>query len=174
VSAEIIWATLDTALVKVADSTTGATVGKVVGVARIQARVGNLRSNPLSVRVQTPADSLQRGATVRDTVHYAASDSLSDSLVVRLFATPPDAPNLLGRRVTFSAVTYPAAAPAVTFQPNDTVLTAASNGVGLAVTQVRMRTGQPPDSAVVTAVARRASGAAVPGSPVTFVVEFRP
>jgi hypothetical protein len=174
VAATVTWATLDTAVVTVVDSTTGATTGKKQGVGRIQARVGNLRSQPLSVRIQTAADSIRPGTTLRDTVHYAAADSLSDSLVVRVFATPADGSNLIGRRVAYTAVTYPASATAVTLQPRDTALTSASGTVGVAVVQVRMRTGSAPDSAVVTAVARRANGVVVAGSPVTFVVEFRP
>jgi len=174
VAAAIVWSSLDTALVAVVDSTTGATLGKNQGVGRIQARVGNLRSNPLSIRVQTPADSIRPGTIVRDTVHFAAADSLSDSLVARVFATPADAANLIGRRVAYSAATYPGGATGVTFQPRDLALTMASGAVGLAVAQVRMRPGPPPDSVIVTAVALRADGMAVPGSPVTYVVEFRP
>jgi hypothetical protein len=174
VAATVIWATLDTAVITVVDSTTGATTGKKQGVGRIQARLGNLRSPPLSVRIQTAADSIRPGTTVRDTVHFAAADSLSDSLVVRVFATPSDGSNLIGRRVAYTAVTYPAGATAVTLQPRDTALTSVSGTLGVAVVQVRMRTGTIPDSAVVTAVARRADGAVVAGSPVTFVVEFRP
>lgn len=174
VTTAVVWATLDTAFVTVVDSTTGATIGKKQGIGRILARVGNLRSPPLSVRVQTPGDSMRRGPTIRDTVHFAAADSLSDSLVVQVFATPGDASNLVGRRVAYTAVTYPASATAVTLQPRDTALTTAGAALGVAVVQVRMRSGPAPDSAVVTAVARRADGAGVAGSPVTFVVEFRP
>jgi hypothetical protein len=51
VAAEIRWSALDTAIIAV-DSTTGATVGKVAGTGRLQARVASLRSNPQSVLVQ--------------------------------------------------------------------------------------------------------------------------
>jgi hypothetical protein len=166
VTASISWASLDTALVQVVDSTTGATLGKAHGLGRIQARVGNLRSNPLSVRVQNPLDSVRAGGNVRDTVHFAAGDSLSDSLVVGVYATPPDAVNFIGRRVVYAATIYPSTATAVTFVPRDSVLSAAGATFGTAVAQVRMRPGPPPDSAVVTATASTLV--------VTFVVEFRP
>lgn len=170
VAATIVWGVLDTALVTMVDSSTGATLGKALGVGRIQARVGNLRSNPLSVRVQSPADSVAAGSARRDTVDLAAGDSLSDSLVVRVHATPANATNLPGRRVTYSTTIYPSAGTTVTLQPRDTVLTGTS---GFAVARLRLTSGQP-DSVVVAATARRADGQLVLGAPVTFVVEFRP
>lgn len=170
VSATIVWGSLDTALVTVVDSTTGATLGKAAGAGRIQARVGSLRSNPLSVRVQTAADSVRRVGAARDTVDTAAGDSLSDSLAVRLFALPDNATNKPGRRVAYSAAIYPSTGTTVTFQPGDTVLTGSA---GTAFARLRLISGLP-DSVVVTATARRADGQPVPGSPVTFVVEFRP
>jgi hypothetical protein len=175
VAATVIWAALDTAIAAVVDSSTGATLGKQHGTGRIQARVGNLRSTPLTVRVQTPVDSIKAAsANVRDTVHFAAGDSLSDTLAVNVFATPADAANQVGRRVRYAATIYPAGATAVTLVPRDTALTVAGGTSGVAVAQVRLRPGTAPDSAVVTAVALGAGGVPVPGTPVTFVVEFRP
>jgi hypothetical protein len=52
VAAEIFWSALDTAIITVTDSATGATYGKAVGTGRLQARVGVLRSNPQSVIVR--------------------------------------------------------------------------------------------------------------------------
>lgn len=170
VAATIVWGALDTALVTMVDSTTGATLGKALGLGRIQARVGSLRSNPLSVRVQSPADSIRASGAVRDTVDVATGDSLSDSLGVHLYANPLNATNLPGRRVTYSFTIYPTAAATVTLQPSDTVLTGTT---GLAIARLRLTSGQP-DSVVVAATARRADGQTVLGSPVTFVVEFRP
>lgn len=170
VAATIVWGALDTALVTVVDSLTGATLGKVQGLGRIQARVGNLRSNPLPIRVQTPADSVRPVGAPRDTVDVAAGDSLSDSLVVRIYASPADATNNPGRRVTYTATIYPSASATITLQPSDTVLTGTA---GLAVVRLQLLSGQP-DSVHVNATARRADGQAVLGSPVTFVVEFRP
>lgn len=170
VAATIIWGALDTVFVAVLDSTTGRTLGKALGQGRIQARVGNLRSNPLPVRVQSAADSIRPTGALRDTVDLAAGDSLSDTLTVRLFATPDSAYNRVGRRVTLTASIYPSAGTTVTFEPGDTVLT--GNG-GTAIARLRLMSGQP-DSVLVSATARRADGQVVPGSPVTFVVEFRP
>ena len=170
VAATIIWATLDTAKLTVLDSTTGLTLGKALGEGRIQARVGSLRSNPLPIRVQSPADSIRAAGAIRDTIDLTALDSLSDSLSVRVFATPAEAYNQRARRVVLAATIYPAAGTTVTLQPGDTIFT---NTAGTALLRLRLTSGQP-DSVVVTATARRADGTATPGSPVTFVVEFRP
>lgn len=175
VAATIVWGALDTATVTVLDTTTGLTLGKALGQGRIQARVGSLRSNPLPIRVQSPADSICAASacadsSIRDTVVLSAPDSLSDSLSVRVFATPSDAYNQLGRRVSLATAIYPATGTTVTLQPGDTILT---NTAGIALFRLRLTSGQP-DSVVVTATARRADGTAAPGSPVTFVVEFRP
>ena len=170
VAATIIWATLDTAKLTVLDSTTGLTLGKLLGEGRLQARVGSLRSSPLPIRVQSPADSIRASSAIRDTIDLTALDSISDSLSVRVFATPTDAFNQLGRRVALAATIYPATGTTVTLQPGDTILTSTA---GTALLRLRLTSGQP-DSVVVTATARRADGTAAPGSPVTFVVEFRP
>ena len=170
VAATIIWAALDTALVTVVDSTTGATRGDSVGQGRIQARVGNLRSSPLFVRVQSPADSIRRVGGGRDTVDLAAADSVSDALAIRVWVTPDSVANRVGRRVAYSAAIYPSTGTTVTLEPKDTVLTGSS---GIAIARLRLTSGQP-DSVVVTAAARRADGQPVPGDSATFVVEFRP
>jgi hypothetical protein len=178
VAADIIWAAIDTAFVTVLDSTTGRTLAKdTLGEGRIQARVGSLRSNPLPIRVQSPADSirpLRAGVVdtgvVRDTVDLTAADSVSDSLTVRVFANPDNNTNRIGRRVTLTTTIYPATGTTVTLQPGDTILTGSG---GTAFVRLRLTSGQP-DSVRVSATARRADGQVVPGSPVTFVVEFRP
>src|SRR5437660_487825 len=68
VAAQIFWATLDTATIVVLDSTTGVTVGKVVGSGRLQGRVGLLRSNPQTVVVAARLDSVRAAGAIRDTV----------------------------------------------------------------------------------------------------------
>jgi hypothetical protein len=166
VAATILWATLDTAVLGV-DSLTGATVGKTAATGRLQARVGNLRSNPLTIVVQPPLDSIVADGPLRDTVVVSAPDSLSDSLRVKAFAntgTPIGSAALVRREVVFTVVIYPDTGATVTFVPRDTVRT---NLAGLALARLRYTGGPRPDSAVVTASAGGVS-------PVTFVVEFRP
>lgn len=173
VAATIVWATLDTASLLVLDTLTGATLGKKpASSARLQARVGALRSAPLVLAVRAQADSLFAPGALRDTVDASASaDSLSDSLIVRLQAdTGGTQFDLAGRRVVFQII-YPAAPAGFTLLPQDTILTAAS---GRAAVRARLVNRPLPDSVVVEARALRANGQAVPGSPVTFVVEYVP
>lgn len=173
VAATIVWATLDTASLLVLDTLTGASQGKKPSnSARLQARVGALLSTPLVLAVRAQADTLFAPGAIRDTVDASVSvDSLSDSLIVRLQADTGGIKfDLAGRRVVFQII-YPAGAGAFTLQPQDTVLTAAS---GRAAVRTRLVNRTLPDSVVVEARALRANGQTVPGSPVTFVVEYVP
>ncbi|HXF96756.1 MAG TPA: hypothetical protein VNI61_11715, partial [Gemmatimonadales bacterium] len=88
VPAPVVWGSLDTAIVAVVDSESGATWGKAPGAGRIQARVGRLRSNPILLVVQPPLDSIGAAGALRDTVFVSGPprDTLSDSLAVRVFA----------------------------------------------------------------------------------------
>ncbi|HWC72906.1 MAG TPA: hypothetical protein VG454_03140 [Gemmatimonadales bacterium] len=168
VTSNIFWEALDTAVIAVLDSSTGATLGKAIGSGRVEALVGLLRSNPQAITVIPHLDSVLALGPTRDTVSIAA-DSLSDSLGVQLFSSPPPASN---RRVVFAATTFPAGAPLVTFVPKDTLFSSFS---GVAAVRLRLTAGNsPPDSVVVTATVQRPDGTPIPGSPVTFVVEYRP
>ena len=78
VMAEIFWSSLDTAIIAVADSTTGVMLGKTVGTGRIQARTGALRSNPQIITVRPvpgptdrtfPAASRARRLDSLDSMH---------------------------------------------------------------------------------------------------------
>ncbi len=168
VQADLFWSSLDTATLAVVDSTTGVSISKVIGTARLQARTGNLFSNPQTVNVLARLDSMRPTGEVRDTV--LATDSLSDSLSVQVFALNGAIP--ANRRVVFVvADTFPSGGPGVTLVPHDTVFT---NGTGLAAVRVRRPTGAVPDSVVITVTMKHVNQTTVNGSPVTFVVEFRP
>lgn len=166
VAAPVFWSSLDTAFIKVLDSTTGLSLADSVGTGRLQARVEALRSNPQPVTVLPRLDAIAATGATRSTV--TAPDSLSDSLVITATATGGAAS---GRRVVYAATTYPPGDSTVRFVPNDTVFT---SSVGVASVQIRFFAGVPPDSVVVTATMRRPDGTPIPGSPVTFVVEFLP
>jgi len=181
VSAAIAWATVDTAaFLEVVDTTTGVTAAERPGTGHLQARVGGLRSNLLTVRVLPAADTVFAPGLVRDTVILSTPDSLSDSLGVLLQdTTATGAVNLTGRPIVFALTIYPAGAGPATLVTTstayalvttDTVVTSA----GLAAVKVRILPGTPPDSVVVQAAATRAVGTPVPGSPVSFVVVVQP
>jgi hypothetical protein len=165
VAADIIWVTLDTAVLTVLDTATGETRGDSVAQGRLQARVGALRSPTLPITVINRIDSLElaTGASSRDTVTLPDS---SDSLKVQLFGAPAAS----GRRVVFTASIFPVGGPAVTFFPNDTVF---SNATGSAFTRVTVPAGGPaPDSVVIVATVPRPDGTLVADS-VMFVVVFQ-
>ena len=165
VQADVFWSSLDTATLAVVDSTTGVSISKLLGTARLQARVGRLFSNPQTVTVLAKIDSMRPAVPVRDSV--AAGDSLSDSLSVQVYGQGSAIP--ASRRVVFdTAAIFPSGAHDVTLVPNDTIFTSAT---GLAAVRVRMR-GTAPDSVVVRATMRHVNGTPVNGSPLTFVVVF--
>lgn len=164
VAAQLYWSSLDSGVIAVLDSTTGASLAKAIGSGRLQARAGGLRSEPQPVSVLTKLTSLAADGPTRVTLSVA--DSLSDSMRVLASATPVAAAS---RRVVFAATIFPDSGRAVTFVPNDSVLTSST---GVAATRLRLLAGLIPDSVVVTATMRRPDGTAIPGSPVTFVVEF--
>ena len=170
VAATVAWATADTGTLVLLDSLSGATLGRRPPSGRLQAHVGSLRSTVLTVTVRPQADPLTATGPLRRIV--ATPDSQSDALEVRLedLTTGTTPAGLANRQVTFT-VTYPAGSGSFTLLPGDTVLTGSG---GLASVQVRLVNRTLPDSAVVEARAVRANGQAVPGSPVTFVVEFQP
>jgi hypothetical protein len=51
VAATIYWSSFDTTVLAVADSVAGLFVGRKAGTTNLQARAGNLRTNPIAVRV---------------------------------------------------------------------------------------------------------------------------
>lgn len=173
VAADIVWATPDTGNLTVLDSATGATLAVRPPQGRLQARVGSLRSNLLTVTVRPQADTIFATGAQRDTVAAGTSaDSLSAPLTVRLQdLTTGAAPADLTNRPVLFTLAYPTDAGAFRLEPGDTVLTAAG---GVASVRVRLLSRPLPDSAVVDARAVRANGQPVPGSPITFVVEYVP
>ncbi len=181
----ILWASLDSVLT-VLNDTSGKTVVRHPGLTgRIQANVGNLYSNPILIRTLAAADTLRAAGATVDTVTLSA-DSLSDSLAVAVADTIESASGgdsltvaLAGRSVVYT-ITYPGAPGPVTLVTSDTAHalvttdTVATATSGIAHVKLRLIAAPIPDSVVVTASARRAVGTAVPGSPVTFVVRFQP
>ena len=189
VPATFVWSTLDTAILTVLDSTTGRTIVHHPSTTpgRLLARTGSTFSNPLLIRTLAAADTLYATPPTRvaDTVHLSV-DSLSDSLAVEIADTIKSASGgdsltvpLAGRPVAY-AITYPASAGSVTLVTSDTARThviadtVASGTAGVASVKLRLIAGPVPDSVLVTASAHRAVGTAMPGSPVTFVVRFKP
>ncbi len=185
VAAAFVWGSLDPAFLAVADSANGVFVGKQPGTARLQARTGDLRSNPISIHVTAAADTITAATATHDTISVTgpAPDSLSDSLAVLLqdtVTTPTPAVPLANRPVTFAITSAPSGLIATlvtddTTHSGSTIDTVRTSAAGIASVKVRyLGGGTLPDSVVVTARARRAVGTEVPGSPITFVVRLQP
>jgi len=170
VAAIIYWKSLDTAHVTVLDSTTGATLAKANGAGAIQARTGNLHSNPIAVTVLAAADTVFATTPLRDSVSVGV-DSLSDTLRVEVADTNGGVTTALSGRTVAFQITYPADTTAFTLLPGDTVLTGFN---GIAALRVKLKNRTLPDSIVLSATARHLRGATIPGSPITFTVIFAP
>lgn len=170
VAATIFWQRLDTTVL-VVDSASGKTVGLIgANVGRIQARVGNLISSPITLTILPALDSIgAQGATI-DSISAAALDSLSDSFTVRAFAAIGPR-SLTARPIILSDSTFPAGVGSFTLLPKDTVLT---DGSGAAVFQVRFVGGSLPDSVVVLARSYHLDGSPVYPDSVRYVVVFVP
>jgi len=162
------------------DSADQAVIGRMAtsgAGARVVAVSGDLRSDPLRIQVLALADSLEPvGATV-DTV--AAGEAASAPLAVTLLDLHTQAGQrkaLADRSVTFTIEepAFPGPDAATAVLGNDSLEQVATTGTGgTASVTVNRKGALQPDSVVVLARARRATGGAVPGSPVRFVVRFQ-
>lgn len=177
----VVWASFDTSLLGVVDSFAGKFLGKKPGSTQILARTGTLRSQTLTITVNRAADTLFAAGATRDTITVSTEDSVSAPLAVVLAAdTATGAPLLpLSSRPVIFTIT-PAGAT-VTLVPDAvshtlvSVDTVTTDVLGTATVRLRyLGGGTLPDSARFTAVAKRAIGTTVPGSPVTFVVRIQP
>lgn len=171
VGVQFRWAGLDSILQ--IDSVTGVVVARFTGTGQIQARTGNLRSNPQPITVFLRADTAFADSTAaRDSVSISDKvDSLSDSIRVRIQNFGSGGPvGISGRTVTF-ALLYPPDTISFKLSPRAVAPTDLN---GLAVVQVKLRQRALPDSAVVQATVTRFNGVAVAGTPFTFVVRFYP
>ncbi|PYP79249.1 MAG: hypothetical protein DMD25_05740 [Gemmatimonadetes bacterium] len=190
VAATIAWSlpdSADTVALTLIDTNTGTiTVNHTGLTGRLLARSGGFVGNPVSIRTLAAADTLF--ATSLSTVDTVAlpADSVSDSLKVEVADTIESASGggsltvgLAGRPVLYS-ITEPVSPGPVTLVTNDsthspvTTDTVTTGASGIAFVKVRLLGPPVPDSVVVQAIARRAGGDTVPGSPVSFVVRFRP
>jgi hypothetical protein len=155
--------------------TVGEATGLVTGVApgpgRVQAVVGSLVGELVSLAVLAPADTL---SVVGDSVVIAPADpGVTPPLTVLLQSFHPAGP-LDDRPVVFE-ITRPTAEPLAVTLPGgvliDTLTTAGDGTVGVIVS--RVLTAPVPDTVTVEIRASRTRGAVVPGSGQRFIVLFQ-
>jgi hypothetical protein len=178
VPTEIRWYTLDTAAIRIIDSTTSQLVSRLPsGSGRVQARSGTLGSDIITFTLLPRADTLV--LTGADTLRVASTDTASAALATQVQSFNPPGP-AAGRRMIYQIVE-----PAF-LQPADQSV--ALPGGGIADTVLSGSDGQPltavvllkiaskihPDSAIVEVRAYHVSGREVSGSGQRFIVRFDP
>jgi len=169
VAATITWVAADTLLqVSGADSLTTVYTS---GIGRVQARVGSLRSELVSVTARRRSDSLALSGGGADTV--AAVDSASGPLVAAVLSLAPDTAGIGGTRIHYAIEA--AAVGTVRFAGDASEVFAITGSTGepaVAVTLRRVPGTAQPASVRVTVDAVRPSGRVVPGSGQSFTVVF--
>ncbi len=175
VPASLTWRTPDTTLA--VDGPTGRITGRVGGTTgRVQAILGSLVSNLITVSVLARADTLI--LVGQDTLRVAQGVTVSGPLSIRLESANPAGP-LSGRPVIFEVVSPVFADPSArTVELTggvllDTITTGAGGTPASPVTLGRVAGVGSPDSALVEVRAFRARGTVpVPGSGQRFTVRF--
>jgi hypothetical protein len=168
VAATVIWRTPDTTAT--VDSTTGLVTGVAAGTARVQASVGSLTSDLISLTVLTPADTL---AIVGDSGFTLTGDLLASPPLVTSLQSFTSGP--LSDRPVIYEITTPTPDTAVTLTGgvlSDTVQTASDGTITseiLTLNPSKVR----PDSTIIEVRANRTHGAPVPGSGQRFIVRFQ-
>ena len=184
--AVVVWELLDADTGQLGftlDSLTGLISASFPGSGRVRARVEELRSGPLTVTVTAAPDSIAAVSAVRVTVAAAATESAPlTTMVYDLTTVPGQALALAGKAVHYELAVPPAGSAAAGgvllalpdgqpgSDPHRVVAVTGGDGLGSAVLQ--RADGAQPDSAIVEARTATATGIAVAGSPVRFVVFF--
>jgi uncharacterized membrane protein len=166
----ISWRAADPTLT--VDEQTGIVTGVAPGTGRVQAFVGSLASDFVSLTVLARADTISIVGDSIVTVDPAAL--ASTPLVVQVQSFTPAGP-AASRPVVYTITSPPEVVPHVVELPggvlSDTLLTA-SDGTIQGITLNRVAGVTSPDSAIVVIRSYRASGADVPGSGQRFIVRF--
>ncbi|MEO8633803.1 MAG: hypothetical protein ABI587_00860 [Gemmatimonadales bacterium] len=176
VAATITWLTPDTTLV--IDPTTGeVTTTLTSGSGKVQAKVGNLRSDISgtngTLTIRPRSDTLR--LTGFDTLTVLATDTISAPLLAAVESNSPSG-GVATTTILFSVVDTASAAGNVHFAGNGLGLRATTGSSGAPTVGVTLRRtpgGTAPDSVLVDVSAARPSGAVVPGSGQRFTVRFQ-
>lgn len=168
VAATVIWRSPDPTVT--VDSTTGLVTGVAAGTARVQASVGSLSSDLVSLTVLTPADTL---AIVGDSIFTLTGATLTTPPLVVSLQSRTAGP--LSDRPVIYEITTPTPDTAVTLTGgvlSDTVQTGSDGTVSsevLTLNPAKVR----PDSTIIQVRANRTHGEPVPGSGQRFIVRFQ-
>lgn len=173
VEANIVWVTPDTAILSV-DSSGRLTADSTEGQGRVQARVGNLRSELANFTVRRRSESLVLVAPLAVTV--PTTDSASTALKARVLPPLPDTAGISGTSLLYQIVDSATFRDVVHFAGGGQNLRAATSTGGFPTIDVTLRRQSGatfPVTVTVQVSARRPSGAVVPGSGQTFSITFQ-
>jgi hypothetical protein len=169
VAAEIVWISPDSTIS--VDSSGLLTTDTTGGTGRVQARVGNLRSNLESFTIRRRSDSLALVDPLAVTV--PPEDSASSPLVARVLSLTPDTAGISNTPILYQVVDSATFRDVVHFAGGGMSLRASTttDGTpGVGVTLRRQPGATFPVTVTVRVSATRPSGAVVPGSGRTFTV----
>lgn len=178
--AEIIWRILDVDSAQqigfTLDSMTGLVTAVFPSSARVQARVDNLRSGPVTVTVTGAPDSL---TPVSDTIITLTDQQTKSSpmqvQVLDLTTSPGEVLGLSGKTVRFTLPGGPLASAFLTLADtvvgNGAAVDAETSGTGIAQAFLALvEEIQGSDTVMVEAEIVSENGAPIPGSPARFTV----
>ena len=161
------------------DSASGTIVALSPGTWDVRARVEELPTDPVAVRVTPAPDSIAAAGDTALTVPVGTVESPSLLVTLLDLTTTPETPAPLASKPVTFQVTFPAFAPGTrsvalvggTVGEDSLSATVVTTVQGAFV--VVRRSGAPqPDSVIVEGTAMTAVGGTVAGSPVRFVVHF--
>jgi hypothetical protein len=173
VAADVFWRTLDDTVLTVVDSIGLVTTSRTSGTARVQARVGSLRSDLVSLSLRPRSDTLL--LSVADTITIPAADSLSSALGARVESLDPVG-GVAGTSILYEVVDTVAARGTVRFGNGLLAFratTGSDGGPTTAVTLRKVAAQAPPPVVEVRVSASRPSGTPVPGSGQVFTLLFQ-
>lgn len=173
VAAAIFWRTLDDTVLTLVDSIGVVTTARTSGTARVQARVGSLRSDLVTLSLRPRSDTLL--LSVADTIIIPAADSLSGALGARVESLEP-AGGVAGTSVLYEVIDSQAARGKLRFANGLLAFratTGSDGGPTTAVTLRKVAAQVPPPVVEVRVSARRPSGTPVPGSGQAFTLLFQ-
>jgi hypothetical protein len=168
----VLWRTLDDSLLTIVDSTGAVTTDKTSGQPRVQAYVGSLGSQILTLTIRPRSDNLV--LTVPATITVPAADTASAPLGAAVQSLNP-AGGVPGTSILYE-VTDPAALGTVRFANGLLQFRGATGTDGAPVVPVLLRKvagATPPGTVLVQVSASRPSGTPVPGSGQQFTILFQ-
>ena len=169
----VLWRTLDDTLLTIVDSTGVVTTDKVSGQPRVQAYVGSLGSQIITLTIRPRSDTLV--VTVPTTITVPQGELVSGPLGAAVQSLNP-AGGVLGTSILYEVVDSVAARGTIRFANGLLQFRAAtaSNGAPtVPVLLTKVTDSTPPGTVLVEVSAKRPSNTLVPGSGQRFTILFQ-